>query len=52
MIKIKDESVDNPNDIEYLRVSNSFLRKENKKLKDQLSNVRKRLHDSYLFTRK
>tara|TARA_B100000214_G_scaffold257319_1_gene189678 strand:- start:20 stop:178 length:159 start_codon:yes stop_codon:yes gene_type:complete len=52
MNKIKDESVDNPNDLGYLLASNSFLRKENKKLKDQLSSVRKRLHDSYLFTRK
>tara|TARA_B100000900_G_C20289695_1_gene597554 strand:- start:295 stop:453 length:159 start_codon:yes stop_codon:yes gene_type:complete len=52
MIKIKDESVDNPNDIGYLRASNYFLREENKKLKDKLSNVSKSLHDSYLFTRK
>jgi len=52
MIKVIDPVVNDPTNIDFIRQSNVVLRKEIKRLTQELQLAKNQLHQEYLFTRK
>lgn len=52
MIKVIDPVVNDPTNVDFIRQSNVVLRKEIKRLTQELQLAKNQLHQEYLFTRK
>tara|TARA_B100000902_G_scaffold108276_2_gene109997 strand:+ start:16337 stop:16495 length:159 start_codon:yes stop_codon:yes gene_type:complete len=52
MIKVIDPVVNDPMNVDFLKQSNVVLRKELKRLNQELQLAKNQLHQEYMFTRK
>ncbi len=52
MIKVIDPVVNDPMNVDFIKQSNVVLRKEIKRLNEELQLVKNQLQQEYMFTRK
>jgi hypothetical protein len=52
MIKVIDPVVNDPTNVDFIKQSNVVLRKEIKRLNEELQLAKNQLQQEYLFTRK